>query len=138
MLRERRKGGKEQEKWLGSKDARSKSIPPIQGCRQEACSSSAINLACVMAERACCRSFLDEESRAGIISFVHRLPGEIPLTGRIEEIAEVSASTAAATTSRSDNRRSLYFLFVLLLAFVPTCEQSKDRESLEMNPVRVS
>ncbi|CAL1683616.1 unnamed protein product [Lasius platythorax] len=130
-------GRKEQEKWLGSRDARSKSIPPIQGCRQEACSSSAINLACVMAERARCRSFLDEESRASIISFVHRLPGEIPLTGRIEEIAEASASAAAATTSRSGNRRSLYLLFVLLLAFVPTYEQSKNRESLDEPSARI-
>lgn len=86
-----------------------------------------------MAERARCRSSLDEESRAGIISFVHRLPGEIPLTGRIEEIAEASASAAVATTSRSGNRRSLY----LLLAFVPTYEQSKDRESLDELGARI-
>lgn len=71
---------KEQKRRLGSRDARGKSIPPIQGCRQEGCSSSAINLACVMAERARCRSSLDEESRAGIISFVHRLPRERSLS----------------------------------------------------------
>lgn len=56
---------------------------------------------------------------------------EIPLTGRIEEIAEASASAATATTSRSGNRRSLYLLFVLMLAFVPTYEQSKDQEFLD-------
>lgn len=48
-----------------------KGIPPIQGCRQEGCSSSAINLTCTMAERARSWSSLDEESQAGIISFVH-------------------------------------------------------------------
>jgi len=107
------------------RDAQGKSIPPIQGCRQEGCSSSAINLTCTMAERALSRSSLDEESQAGIISFVHRLPGEIPLTGRAEESAEASTSAAAATTPKSGSRRRLCLFFDLLLAFVPTYEQSK-------------
>jgi len=64
-----------------------------------------------MAERARSRSSLDEESQAGIISFVHRLPGKIPLIGRTEELAETSASAAAATTPRSGNKRSLCLLF---------------------------
>lgn len=64
-----------------------------------------------MAERTRSLRSLDEESQAGIISFVHRLPGEIPLTGRAEEPAEASTSAAAATTPKSGNKRSLYLLF---------------------------
>jgi len=110
-----------------ARDARGKGIPPIQGCRQEGCSSSAINLTCTMAERARSRSSLDEESQAGIISFVHRLPGEIPLTGRAEEPAEASVSAAAATTPRS-NKRSLCLLFhasARTRAYVRAVEKSR-------------
>jgi len=109
-----------------ARDARGKGIPPIQGCRQEGCSSSAINLTCTMAERARSRSSLDEESQAGIISFVHRLPGEIPLTGRAEELAEASVSAAAATTPRSGNKRSLCLLFhASARAYVRAVEKSR-------------
>lgn len=122
---------KEQKRRLGSRDAWSKSIPPIQGCRQEGCSSSAINLACVMAERALLELLGRREPSRHNKLCAPTTEREIPLTGRIEEIAEASASAATATTSRSGNRRSLYLLFVLILAFVPTCEQSKDQESLD-------
>lgn len=106
-----RDGGRKGRERKRARDAHCKGIPPNQGCRQEGCSSSAINLTCTMPERARSWSSLDEESQAGIISFVHRLSGEIPLTGRTEEPAEASASAAAATTPRSGNKRSLCLLF---------------------------
>ncbi|KAL6256996.1 hypothetical protein P5V15_011932 [Pogonomyrmex californicus] len=90
-----------------------------------------------MAERARSRNSLDEESQAGIISFVHRLPREIPLTETAEELVEASASAATATTPRSGNRRSLCILFALLLVLVPTYEQSKDRGSFDEPSERI-
>lgn len=107
-------------------DARGKGIPPIQGCRQEGCSSSAINLTCTMAERARSRSSLDEENQAGIISFVHRLPGEDP-SHREGWRAGRSISVGSGSDNAGEDaviKEAFASFFTLPLALVPTYEQS--------------
>jgi len=80
VWREGRRGQerRDQRKWRRAREGgRAKSaFPPIPGCRQEGCSSSAIDLTRATAERARYPAFLEREGpSAGIISFVHRPTG---------------------------------------------------------------
>lgn len=89
---------------------REEATQPNRGCRQEGCSSSAINLTCAMAQRARAHPLRAEESQAGIISFVRRLStgshsrgAEEPAAEAAAEAeAEAAASAAVATTRRSN------------------------------------